>query len=204
MKIIPCNNLNFKSALPVWCYARDPESEDGAYHHVVKPKNVDKCFNFIVRNLNGTAGQKNKSDEFVRNYSELDADYRRSGKACSVTKTPQQYGLLFTGENDVSFIRALGTKLGHSRAYDKEVYNRERTYQINKKDSFESTEAKDRYFNEANWHTINHGLKDSEGNRLGMNVYFDAVYKTNSSGERELVGFKYTNMEMKNVSLKSN
>ena len=203
MNIKSCNNLNFKSAIPVWCYARDPESEDGKYHPVVKPKNMDKCFNFIVRNLNGTAGKKNTSDEFVKNYSEADADYRNSNKACSVTKTPQQYGLLFTGENDVSFIRALGTKLGYARSFDKQVYDKERTYEISRSDSFESTEAKDRYFNEAMNYSKERGLKDSKGERLGLNVFFDAVYKTNKNGERELTGFKYTDMKFKNVVIKS-
>ena len=203
MKINTCNNLNFKSAIPVWCYARDPESGSEKYYPVVKPKNMDKCFNFIVRNLNGTAGKKSTSDEFVKNYSEVDADYRNSNKACSVTKTPQQYGLLFTGENDVSFIRALGTKLGYARSFDKQIYDKEKTYEINRKDSFESNEAKDIYFNEAMQHAVSRGLKDDKGELLGMDVFFDAVYKTNKNGERELAGFKYNDMRIKNVVLKS-
>ena len=203
MNINPCNNVNFKAAIPVWCFARDPESDSKKYYPVVKPKNMDKCFNFIVRNLNGTAGKNNQSDEFVKTYKEIDGDYRRSPMACSVTKPKQQYGLLFTGDNDVSSIKVLGKNIGHARAYNNDVYKNEKTYEIDKVDSYEANEAKDKYFNEAMNYTKYHGMKDKDGKRLGMGVYFDAIYKTNKNGERELVGFKYNEMKLGNIELKS-
>ena len=203
MNITPCNGINFKSALPVWCFARDPESENKQYYPVVNPKNMDKCFNFIVRNLNGTAGKNNKSDEFVKSYAEIDSDYRKNNIACSVTKPKQQYGFLFTGDNDVASVRLLGKILGHARAYNKEVQANEKTYELKNTDSYEANDAKEMYFREAMNYTRDKGLKDENGQRLGMGVFFDAVYKTNKNGEREFKGFKYNNMKIRTVELKS-
>ena len=188
--------------MPVWCYARDIEGTDKEYYNVVRPKNMDKCFNFIVRNLNKTAGKNTTNDEFVKTYASVDTEYRRSPIACSVTKPKQQYGFLFTGDKDVSYIRTLGKKLGHERAYNNAVINSDNNYKLKNNDSFETVQAKNAYFDNAQNYTLKNGLKTQDGDLIGMQVFFDAVYKTNKKGERELKGFKYTDSNFVKINLK--
>jgi len=181
-------NISFKGCMPMEFYAKYERT--GAYVPVVKPENVRRCQNFVVRNLNDTAGT-NKSDEFVHEYAKVDADYRQRRSARSVhdkrapiiksihEKLPF-YAYLITGD-DVDDIDLLGRQLGYDK---KDIF--ERTGLIN------NSEVKSANKNYRNGirniiEKISHRIKDENGNKLVMQVYFTPVH--NRKGE--LVKFKY-------------
>lgn len=175
-------NVSFKGCIPVEFYAK--YSKTGSYVPVVKPENVKKCQNFVIRNLNNTAGS-NQNDEFVREYKKVDKDYAREKKARGVYNGSAPiiksihdrlpfYSYVITGK-DADTIEAFGELYGYQK---KEIFDR--TGSNNNAETQEiSREYRNKVKNYVN--STDKRVKDENRNGLVMQVYFTP--KFNKKGE---------------------
>lgn len=175
-------NISFKGCIPVEFYAKYQKT--GAYVPVVKPENVKKCQNFVIRNLNHTAGS-NQNDEFIREYKKIDKDYAREQKARGVyngsapviksihDKLPF-YSYIITGK-DANSVEAFGELYGHQK---KEIFDRTGT-----NNNAETQDINRNYRNKIIdfINSFYKRVKDENKNELVMQVYFTP--KFNKKGE---------------------
>ena len=182
MKINSVQSPSFKAFVPITYYAKNPV--DDKYVRVMKPENIKKCQSFVVRNLNGTA-KSNKNDAFVDNYAYYDSDYRRLRAVRSVYDYDSAKSYIITGK-DVDTVTNLAKPIGMAKSE-----SIERTGRAN---SFEAKLATNDYFKKIRdflRYTCRQ-VRNQEGEKLSMNVYFDPKYKRDGS----LKGFDYVGMKM--------
>ncbi|MBQ8635079.1 hypothetical protein IJ425_02880 [bacterium] len=182
------SNVSFKGCMPMEFYAK--YSRTGTYVPVAKPENVRKCQNFVVRNLNNTAGE-NRSDSFVKAYKEQDKDYRalpcarsiydkRAPIITSIHDKPPAYSYLITGY-DVETLDTLGKSFGYQK---KDIFER-----TGVKKGRQVTDAKKQYKSGIKdvMDKLCKRVKDKDGDDIVMKVYFTPEF--NRKGE--LLRFKY-------------
>lgn len=175
-------NISFVGCIPMEFYAKYQKT--GTYVPIVKPENVRKCQNFVVRNLNNTAGS-NQNDKFVREYKKIDKDYAKVQNARSVydkdapiIKTINEelpfYSYLITGK-DADELNDMGQQLGYRK---KEIYDK-----TGSKNNSEVKKANRNYkYKIKNFiYNLCKRVKDENQNELIMQVYFTP--KLNKKGE---------------------
>ena len=185
------NNVSFRGCIPVEFYARYPKTNK--YVPIVKPRNVKKCQSFVVRNLNKTLKEENRTTEFVEIYKSVDKDYARTpsvrsyfdkyvpvAQKMSDPYFPSVY--LFTG-NDIDKANEIGRNLGEIKS---DIF--ERTGQ---KDNAEVERAKRHYHNQMKklFDKICSRVRDEQGNDLTLRVFFEPKYKKN--GEFKKFEYKH-------------
>ena len=181
-------NISFKGCMPMKFYAK--YSKTGTYVPVAKPENVRKCQNFVVRNLNNTAGT-NRSKSFVDEYTKVDRDYRALPCArsiydknapliASIHEQAPAYSYLITG-NDADMVDSLGKSFGHQKD---DIFQRTGLTK-----GAEVTGAKKQYKKGLReiLEKLCKRVKDENGNDVVMEVYFTPQY--NRKGE--LIKFQY-------------
>ena len=170
-------NISFKGIMPVEFYAKNPKT--GKYVPVVKPENVKKCQNYVVKNLNGTK-KPAVNDEFVRAYREVDKDYAKvpvvksyyDKKAPKITSLDQEapyYVYLITGTH-VDGAEKLGKELGMAK---KDAFEA-----TGKKDSPMARHAQKSYADSMEKYVkkLTPRIKDENGDKMFMRVFFEPKY----------------------------
>ncbi|MBR3605171.1 MAG: hypothetical protein IKL52_03980 [Candidatus Gastranaerophilales bacterium] len=117
------NNISFKGCIPVEFYVKHPITKK--YIPMVKERNVKKCQNWVVRNLNRTLKEENQCDIFISAYKAMDPDYAKTpavrsyfDKFTPIPKTAHEPAprcvWLFTGK-DVDSVNKIGKELGKEK-----------------------------------------------------------------------------------------
>lgn len=182
MNVKGVQNPSFKAYVPVTYYAKNPA--DGKYCRVMKPENVKKCQSFVVRNLNGTA-KNMKNQQFVDFYSQFDSDYRNRPEVRSVYDNDSARVFVITG-NDVDAVTQFAKPIGKAKG--------ESIDRTGHSSSFETKLATNDYFRQIKYFLRNscRQIKDSDGNKLTLRVFFDPKYKKDGT----LKGFEFVNARM--------
>ena len=185
-------NISFKGYIPVEYYAKHPITNK--YVPVIKDKNVKRCQNFVVRNLNGTLLEKSKNQAFINAYKAVDKDYQKTPAVRSFydkfAPTPQNafceipyYSYLFTG-SDVDKIDKIGKDLGKEKS---DIFEA-----TGEKDNPAIRQAKLRYSENIRTllNRVCSRVQDDKGNNLVLRVFFKPKYDTKGN----LKKFEYQDM----------
>ena len=172
------NNISFKGCIPVEFYVKHPITKK--YIPMTKDKNIKKCQNFVVRNLNKTLSEKNQNDIFINAYKAIDPDYAKTPIVRSYfdkyeprPKTAHEPAprcvWLFTGK-DVDSINKIGKELGKEKSDFFEA--------TGKKEGAEINQAKRRFRAGINdlIHKICPRVNDGKGNPYVMRILFTPEY----------------------------
>ena len=180
------NNISFKGCIPVEFYAKHPITKK--YVPIVKDENINKCQNWVVRNLNNTLRGYNKSDTFINAYKAIDPDYAKTPKVRSYfdrytprPKTAHEPAprcvYLLTGK-DVDSINKIGKELNKTK---RDIFEA-----TGKKESAEITQAKRRY--RAGVYDLIRRIcprvNDGKGNPYVMRILFTPEYNTKGNLKR--------------------
>ena len=173
------NSVSFKGYVPVRYFAKN--NKDGSYYPIYDKDKIKKCNNYIVRNLNGTAGKNSKNDELVDKFSSYDKDYKEKPYVRSVCDRGVVY--LVTGKDAnklPEYAKPIGIAksesldaFGHSESHDAKLRTRE--YFANVKSFLKNTCIQ---------------IKGGNDKPLTLNAYFDPQYKNG-----ELKDYKYNSLE---------
>lgn len=170
------SKINFKSYIPVVCYARNKGEENfRRVYYSPEDNYLTRCQGNVVRNLNGTL--KNKNDKFIDFYKKQDKDYSSNPFVTSVYDKEESFAYLVTGR-DADKIKNFGKTIGLSKKYNpKKFQGAKQDYFYNAFDYIENSCKQ---------------VKSKDGDELYLKVYFDA--KRNKRDEVtsfELVNAKF-------------
>ena len=185
------NNVSFKGCIPVEFYAQHPITQK--FVPIVKDQNIKKFQNFVVRNLNKTLSEKNRTDAFIHTYSEVDPDYAKvpvvrsffdkyAPRPQSAKEPAPRCVWLFTGK-DVDFMNATGKELNLAKM---DIFEA-----TGKKEGAAVNQAKRKYRKEV-YNLIERicpRVHDAEGKPYVMKVFFTPEYDKNG----KLKKFNYLN-----------
>lgn len=171
---------NFGKSIPVYYYAKD---KTGRIFRVVKPENIKKCHQYVIRNL--TKSAKNKNIAFIDWFKSKDADYANSGLIRSVYENSRALIYLVTGHLDNQKIKEWAKPVGIRKA--------ESLVRTGSSRSFEVNEAGKNYFKRALEYVkqLTVRKKTPAGEPVAMRAFFDAQYKKDGS----LKGFSFNSVD---------
>ncbi len=174
----PNRSLNFNGYIPVRYYSRE-KGEETAFR-ITSRENIKKCQGYVVRNLNGTLKEQNKS--FVDFYRAYDKDYG------SYPTVRSHYGkngcdvFLVTGY-DADRIGEMAKPIGIAKGDAKAKTGHARSY--------ESRNASRNFFSNVDSYLKNQcqRVRSKKGEKLVLNVLFEPVYNK----KNEFKKFKFLN-----------
>lgn len=171
---------NFGKSIPVYYFAKD---KTGKLFRVMKPDNIKKCHQYIIRNLTGSA--KNKNTELIKQFSSENTEFAQSGVIRSVYEKAKSVIYLVTGFCDTEKIKRLAMPLGKLKS--------ESIRRTGSSKSFEVNEASQNYFSEALKYLkqLSVRKKTPKGEPMAMRAFFNAEYKKDGS----LKGFSFSSMD---------
>jgi len=168
-------NISFTGHTRIQFYAQHPKRN--IYVPVLKKENIRKCQRFVIQNLNGTAKEKNQ--EFINFYKQMDRDYARNNCARTVYEEDDKLPHLITG-SDTDYLVEIGKTLGMAKAdaFDK----------TGKRGSYEEKAAQKQYYQDLHKFLKNcKKVRDKDGDTVFLNVFFKPKY----SRTEKLKGFEY-------------
>lgn len=168
-------NISFTGHTRIQFFAQHPRKD--VYVPVLKKENIRKCQRFVIQNLNGTAKEKNQN--FINFYKQMDKDYARANCARTVYEENDTRPHLITG-SDTDYLVEIGKTLGMAKA---DAFDR-----TGKRNSYEEKIAQKQYYEDLHKFLKNcKKVKDKDGDTVILNVFFKPKY----TKSEKLKGFEY-------------